>query len=97
MTRRWLPRRRRPAASPPGGLSCRQLVELVTDHLEGALDAGDRSRFEAHLGACRHCTAYFEQMRITLRVAGHLDPHELDPELERELLAAFRDWKGGGA
>jgi hypothetical protein len=36
-------------------------------------------------------------MRITLRVAGHIDPDELDPELERELLAAFRDWKGGGA
>jgi anti-sigma factor RsiW len=97
MTRRRLFRRRRPAASPPGGLACRELVELVTDYLEGALDPGDRERFEAHIAACAHCTAYVHQMRMTLRVAGHIEPDELDPELERELLQAFRDWKAGGA
>ncbi len=93
--RRWLPWRRRPAASPPG-LACRELVELVTEYLEGGLDAGDRARFEAHIAACEHCSAYLAQMRVTLRVVGHLDPDELEPEVERELLDAFREWKAGG-
>jgi hypothetical protein len=38
-----------------------------------------------------------EQMRMTLRLAGHIEPEDLDPAMERELLDAFRDWKAGGA
>jgi anti-sigma factor RsiW len=96
-TRRWLPWRRRPSASPAGGLACRELVELVTDYLEDGLDARDRARFEAHIAACEHCSAYLEQMRVTLRVVGHIAPDGLEPEVERELLDAFREWKAGGA
>jgi anti-sigma factor RsiW len=95
-SRRWLFWQRRPAASPPGGLACRELVELVTDYLEDGLGAEDRARFEAHIAACDHCGAYLEQMRVTLRVVGHLDPDGLEPEVERELLDAFREWKDGG-
>jgi anti-sigma factor RsiW len=97
MTRRWsfFFWQRRPAASP-SGLTCREVVELVTDYLDGALDAGDRGRFEAHLGACPHCTAYLEQMRLTLAVAGRIEPAALSDEMERDLLGAFRDWKAGG-
>jgi anti-sigma factor RsiW len=94
--RRWLPWRRRPAASPPGDLACRELVEIVTAYLDDGLDAGDRARFERHIAACEHCSAYLEQMRVTLRVVGHIDPDELEPKVERELLAAFREWKAGG-
>ena len=90
--------RRRPAVDPAcAGLPCRATVELVTDYLEGALPASERARFEAHIARCAHCTAYLEQMRVTLEVVGHLDPGDLDPRMERELLDAFRDWKAGPA
>jgi anti-sigma factor RsiW len=94
---RWLTWRRSAAAAPPagGGLRCRELVELVTDYFEGALAPPDRARFEAHIAACNHCTAYLAQMRTTLSVVGHLDAGDLDPRVERELLDAFRDWKAG--
>jgi anti-sigma factor RsiW len=72
------------------------MVELVTDYLEGALADGDRARFEAHLGSCENCTAYVEQMRLTIRLTGELGPEALAPDVERELLAAFRDWRAGG-
>jgi anti-sigma factor RsiW len=72
------------------------LVELVTAYLEDALDARERVRFEAHIGACGHCGAYLEQMRVTLRVVGHIEPDEVEPEVERALLGAFREWKAGG-
>jgi anti-sigma factor RsiW len=94
--RRWLTWRRRPAASPPGGLPCREIVELVTDYLEHALDPPTRARFERHVAACDDCSAYLEQMRMTLTVVGHLDAGELDPHVERDLLDAFRDWKATG-
>src|SRR4029078_8803528 len=54
-------------------LACREVVELVTDYLEGVLDDRDRERFERHLGGCDGCAAYLEQMRVTLRVAGPLE------------------------
>jgi len=96
MSPRFPFRRRRAATGPPGGLACRELVELVTDYLEDALAPEDRARFEAHIAACDHCGAYLEQMRVTLRVVGHIDPDGLEPEVERELLDAFREWKGSG-
>jgi anti-sigma factor RsiW len=39
-------------------LSCQELVELVTDYLEGALSPVDAARFEDHIGRCTGCAAY---------------------------------------
>ncbi len=74
-------------------LSCQELVELVTDYLEGALTEDERVRFERHIASCRGCAAYLEQMRETIRLVGRLDPSSLTPDAEAALLAAFRDWK----
>jgi anti-sigma factor RsiW len=75
------------------GLTCQELVELVTDYLEGALSRSDRARFERHIAGCPHCTAYLEQMRRTLAVLGRLEEESLSPQARDELLAAFRDWQ----
>ena len=72
--------------------SCQELVELVTDWLEGALDGRDRRRFEEHLAACSGCASYVEQLRATIEVAGTLTTRDLSPEAENTLLQAFRDW-----
>ena len=82
--------------TPTTPLTCSEFVELVTSYLEGALAPEDRARFGDHLGCCDWCTTYLEQMRVTLTVVGHIDPGGLDPRVESEMLAAFRDWKGGG-
>ena len=74
-------------------LSCRELVELVTDYLEGALDRRTRSRFERHISGCPQCTAYLEQIRETVRLTGMLREDQLEPRAREELLAAFRTWK----
>ncbi len=73
-------------------LACREVVELVTDYLEGALDERDRARFEAHLGGCDGCAAYLDQMRLTLRLAGQLEPEAIDPVFRDRLVQAFRGW-----
>jgi anti-sigma factor RsiW len=74
-------------------LTCREMVELVTDYLEGRLDGADRERFEAHVAECDACTLYIEQMRMTVTALGHIPPETISPEAERELLGAFRDWR----
>ena len=73
-------------------LVCRELVELVTDYLEGRLPARTRRRFERHLAKCEGCTAYVEQLRQTVAATGILRVEDLDPELRDRLLAAFRGW-----
>jgi len=77
-------------------LSCRELVELVTAYLEGALPRRDRMRFDRHVASCAHCTAYLEQMRATIRLTGMLTEDDVPPAGRAELLAAFRDWHASG-
>ena len=74
-------------------LTCQELVELVTDYLEGALAARDRARFERHIGSCPHCRTYLEQMRITIRVLGRLPEEHISPAAREALLGAFHAWK----
>ena len=73
-------------------LSCQELVELVTDYLEGALAEEERARFEQHIGRCDGCTVYLEQMRQTIALTGRLSPDSVSPEAEHALLLAFRGW-----
>jgi anti-sigma factor RsiW len=74
-------------------LSCRELVELVTDYLERALPPGDRARFERHLAECPGCTAHLQHLRVTLRAAGRLAEASLPGDAREALLRAFRGWK----
>ena len=73
-------------------LSCRELVELVTDYLEGALAPVDLQRFERHIAGCDGCTLYLAQLRETIRITGTITTDDLSPDAERELLSAFRGW-----
>jgi anti-sigma factor RsiW len=75
-------------------MPCQELVEVVTDYLDGALAASDRLRFEAHLDECDGCRAYLEQMRHTIAVVGSVEAEDLSEETREGLLAAFRGWRG---
>lgn len=74
-------------------LTCRELVELVTDYLEGELHARDRRRFDAHIAGCDGCQAYLAQMRATIAALGELPEERIEPEAKRELMGLFADWK----
>ncbi len=77
-------------------LACQQVVELVTDYLEGALPAADRRRLEGHLAGCPHCTEYLAQMRETIRLAGRLTPDDLTPVMRADLTDLYRRWRDEG-
>lgn len=74
-------------------LTCKELVELVTDYLEGALTDEARQQVENHLTGCSGCRNYLEQMRITIRMTGQLSEANLLPQQRDDLLQIFRDWK----
>ena len=74
-------------------LSCQQLTEVVTDYLEGKMSLGQRVRFQMHLGMCRHCRAYLQQMKLTIATLGSLPTEPLPEGVRTELLQRFRTWK----
>jgi anti-sigma factor RsiW len=75
-----------------GGLTCKEVVELVTDYLEDVLPPDMRRRFDQHLTACDPCVVYLEQMRQTITALGKL-PEESVPQTAMDtLLHHFRGW-----
>ena len=76
-------------------LTCKEVVEIVSDYLEGVLSPDDRERFDAHLSMCDGCTFYVEQMRETIRLTGMLTEEQVPVEQRERLRQAFRDWKTG--
>jgi anti-sigma factor RsiW len=78
----------------PSALVCQQAVELMSDYLDGSLSRRDRRRLTAHLALCDACTAYLEQLRVTILASGVASAEDLDPavvETLTELFERFRD------
>ncbi len=82
-------------APGPDPLRCREVVELVTDYLEGTLAPEDEVRLEEHLAQCDPCVRYIEQVRQTIRAAGVVEPEAVPPDVLARLLVAYRELRGG--
>jgi anti-sigma factor RsiW len=75
-----------------GGLTCKEIVELVTDYIEGVLPIEMRSRFDQHLSVCHPCVVYLDQMRRTIATLGRLPEESIPQSVMDTLLQHFRTW-----
>jgi predicted anti-sigma-YlaC factor YlaD len=73
-------------------LTCKELVEVVTEYLEGRMPPERRLLFEEHVAFCSWCQDYLDQMRETIRLTGMLTEADLSPEASDALLEVFRTW-----
>ena len=83
-----------------GPLTCREVVELSSDYLDGALHAATIARVAAHTGGCGGCATYLAQIQATVATLDGLavDAVAVDalrPEAAAGLLDAFRAWARG--
>ena len=76
-----------------GGLTCKEMVELVTDYLDGALPSDMRARFDQHLKGCDPCVIYVEQMRQTIAALGSLPEESVSESALNTLTEHFRRWR----
>jgi anti-sigma factor RsiW len=76
-------------------LTCEELVELITEYIEGALAPSERARFENHLAGCDGCLNYLHQMKLTIETAGAITGEAIPAPVRAELLRAFRTWSSG--
>lgn len=74
-------------------MKCKELVELVTEYLEGRLAPAERQAMDRHLADCDGCRAYLEQMRTTIATMGRISERELSVRQRQDLLRLFEGWK----
>ena len=75
-------------------IACRDLLELITGYLDGALPADVHAAIEAHLAGCDGCTTVLEEFRTTIAMTGTLTEEQITAAQRDTLLAAFRGWAG---
>jgi len=83
------------SAARPQDLACRELVELLTEFLENALEERTRTQVEQHLVLCPGCTEYLRQFRATIGATRKLAEEDLPEPVKEKLLDAFRHWRQG--
>jgi len=82
---------------PADDLTCKELVEVITDYFDGAMHDVDRARFERHLAECSGCTSVVSQFRTTIEVTGRLTEDQVTPEQREAMRDVFRRWREDGA
>jgi predicted anti-sigma-YlaC factor YlaD len=75
------------------GLSCKEVVALVTEYLEAALLPAAQARFEEHVADCSDCHTYVQQIQQTISMLRALAEDPLFPETKEQLLHIFQTWK----
>jgi predicted anti-sigma-YlaC factor YlaD len=74
-------------------LTCHEVIELLSNYIEGAMSADEQRRVDEHLALCDGCTTYLEQMRESIRLSGMVTEEQVPDDDKASLLAAFRDWR----
>jgi anti-sigma factor RsiW len=73
--------------TPPGGMDCHEVGELLQHFLDGQIDAERARRIEAHLEDCRRCGMEVETYeRIKATLAAHR------PEVPAESIERLREF-----
>ena len=73
-------------------LTCQELVELITDYVEGALDPERHAEVARHLSECDECLRYASQLQQTGRVLASMPADNLSAQDRAALVATYREW-----
>lgn len=74
-------------------LVCQQAIELLTDYLEGTLSEAAAAARGPPPGM-PNCSNYLEQIRITIKLTGAIEPEELPPTAVDDLTQLYKRWRG---
>ena len=77
-------------------LTCREVLDFLSDYVEGRLSAGEAARMDEHLAVCPQCVDYLANFKVTLTACQKLRDAELQKlgplpeELVQAILSARR-------
>lgn len=55
-------------------LSCKELSQLASEHIDGKLSFYMKIKFNMHIFMCHHCRNFVNQLRIFINIMHHLKP-----------------------
>ena len=66
--------------------SCREVLQVLTEYLEGDLPNDDEQEFEHHMVGCRPCDAFFRTYKCSSDMAREaLRPDDIPDELKERV------------
>lgn len=71
--------------------TCKELVDLLADYLEGQLPPDVARDLDQHLADCPPCLNFLKTYRTTTRLIREVGCEEIPPELEDRLLKFLRE------
>lgn len=74
------------------GITCREVLELLTDYLDGVLAPAVEAAVVTHLEGCEGCRRYLAQFIASIEATAKLREDAVPVEVRETLLAAFRTW-----
>jgi predicted anti-sigma-YlaC factor YlaD len=77
--------------------TCHEVLELLTEYLEGALSRDVQTRVSAHLDGCEPCRRFLGQFTATIEMTAALREASVPDDVRESLLAAFRSWRASDA
>ena len=83
---------RDPLAQTEHGYTCREVVELATEYVEGEMTPEQATAFELHLNFCDGCSTFIDQIRETAEDGARLSEEQVPRGAGAKLIEAFRDW-----
>ena len=85
---------RRNAIGGKQGASCKELLTLLNDYVDGDVDPKVCKEFEGHLAKCNPCRVVVDNVRKTITLYRKDEPCKLPTEFRDRLHAALRNcWK----
>jgi anti-sigma factor RsiW len=70
--------------------SCRDVIALLTEYMEGDLAPDLERRLEEHLGACSACDGFLESLKSTRAAVSRLRSADIPPDCHARLRAFLR-------
>lgn len=73
-------------------LTCQEVLDFLSDYVEGRLPAGEHARMDEHLAVCPPCVDYLKSFEATLAACRSLRASDVAaqlPEMPEELVQAI--------
>lgn len=65
--------------------TCRAIVDVLCDYLEGELPPEEERDFDSHMADCPPCVSFLKTYKKTTEICRSLSPEEIPPELKERL------------
>jgi len=75
-------------------MTCREVLELLLEYVNGELPPDRREHVRHHLECCPPCVTYIETYQVTIRLTRQLPSAPLPPQLLNRLQKAAAELKG---